>query len=134
MSEFKTGQKVRHVITGAEYQIRKILKNHYKMMDKDGWKFNSVKSYAEKCYEVIGNIHDNPELIAEEEMTELIQKITDILQSATQTIVNNDIYEHGYPEGRLIPITFWEDCQIAHKDSVIEAVSEIIGDYLADLY
>jgi len=67
-------------------------------------------------------------------MKETIQQITGILEGATQAIENREIYEHGYPEGRLIPAGFWEDCQDGHKELVVEAVSEIVRDYLDDLY
>ena len=67
-------------------------------------------------------------------MEETIRKIENILKNATEAIENNEIYEHGYPEARLIPMNHVEICQDAIKELVVNAISEIIEEYLESIF
>lgn len=67
-------------------------------------------------------------------MEETIRKIENILKNATEAIENNEIYEHGYPEARLIPANHIENCQDEFKAFVVEDISEIIEEYLESFF
>lgn len=67
-------------------------------------------------------------------MEETIIKITNIIKSATEAVGSNEIYQHGYPEARLIPLNWKEECEDAFKETVVECVSEIVKDYLDSLF
>lgn len=63
-----------------------------------------------------------------------MSKIKTLLERATYNIENKEIYEHGYPEGRLIPSDFFETCEREHLNHFKDEISEIVEDYLMDLY
>lgn len=67
-------------------------------------------------------------------MEETIRKIENMLKNATEAVEKRDIYQHGYPEARLIPANWKEECEDGFKESVAECVSEIISDYLDSLF
>jgi len=67
-------------------------------------------------------------------MKETIEKITNIIKNATEAVEKRDIYQHGYPEARLIPANWKEECEDCFKENVIEEVTEIIADYLDGLF
>ena len=67
-------------------------------------------------------------------MKETIAKITNIINNATEAVEKRDIYQHGYPEARLIPSNWREECEDSFKENVIEDVTEIIADYLDGLF
>ena len=67
-------------------------------------------------------------------MTETIEKITTIIKNATEAVEKRDIYQHGYPEARLIPSNWKEECEDSFKEIVTDCVSEIIADYLDSLF
>lgn len=52
--------------------------------------------------------------------------LEEYLSDYVQKMRNGEIYEHGYPESRLIPSSHWTDCEEDFIDSVIEEVSEKI--------
>ena len=55
-----------------------------------------------------------------------------LLSKQISMIENNEIYEHGYPESRLIPSNFYESCQSDFISSVQEEFSEKIEEILYD--
>ena len=67
-------------------------------------------------------------------MKEAIEKIINIIKNATEAVEKREIYQHGYPEERLVPANWKEDCEDSFKESVAECVSEIIADYLDSLF
>ena len=67
------------------------------------------------------------------ELDFIISKIKTLLERATENIENKEIYEHGYPEARLIPSDFYEQCEKMHKEFFIEEISGIVGEYLDGL-
>ena len=67
-------------------------------------------------------------------MEETIKKVENILKNATEAIENNEIYEHGYPEARLIPANHVEICQDEFKGFVVDDISEIIEVYLESIF
>ena len=67
-------------------------------------------------------------------MKETIEKITNIIESATEAVEKRGIYQHGYPEARFIPTNWEEECEDCFKENVAECVSEIIADYLDSLF
>lgn len=51
-------------------------------------------------------------------------QIIKILQDAIEDIESGNIYEHGYPESRLIPSNYYELCEETFIDNVICDISE----------
>ena len=47
-----------------------------------------------------------------------------LLTKEIKAIEGNEIYEHGYPESRLIPSNFYEECQSSFVENVKEKFSE----------
>jgi len=72
--------------------------------------------------------------IYETELDFIISKIKTLLERATENIENKEIYEHGYPEARLIPSDFYKKCEENHKEFFIEEIKEIVEEYLDLLY
>jgi hypothetical protein len=64
----------------------------------------------------------------------LMGKLAETLKGATDAIVRGDIYDHGYPEARLIPFNHEKLCQEAIIEEVIEDISEKITEYLVSLF
>lgn len=58
--------------------------------------------------------------------------IDTLLSEEIQTLKSGEIYEHGYPEGRLIPQNHYEDCNDCFLDSVKESFNEKIDRILRD--
>jgi len=60
--------------------------------------------------------------------------IESLLSDSIKTIEGGDIYEHGYPEARLMPSDHYEKCNESFKESVCddfnEKINEILNDYL----
>lgn len=56
-----------------------------------------------------------------------------LLNDYIDEIESESIYEHGYPESRLIPTNFREDCQESHlahiTDIITDKVSGVITEY-----
>lgn len=93
------------------------------------------------------DIHGNEyELKADEEKYCLVQTIGDIsifaseeyllsvlLRDSIEDVESGVIYDHGYPEGRLIPSNHHEMCQeefLMHvKDDFNEKIENVIGQY-----
>ena len=67
-------------------------------------------------------------------MKETIEKITNIIKNATEDVEKRNIYQHGYPEARLIPSNWKEECEDSFKENVTECMSEVISDYLDGLF
>jgi hypothetical protein len=58
--------------------------------------------------------------MSQDELLELL------LKGYIDAIENKDIYDHGYPEARLIPANFYENCE----DSVIKEAKEDISELI----
>lgn len=67
-------------------------------------------------------------------MEETIAKITNIIKNATESVESHEIYQHGYPESRLIPSNWKEECEDNFKETVAECVSELVSDYLDSIF
>ena len=67
-------------------------------------------------------------------MDEIMERLTNIIKAATRAVESNEIYQHGYPEARLIPANWKEDCEDSFKENVTECMSEVIADYLDSLF
>lgn len=50
--------------------------------------------------------------------------IIKMLHDAIEDIRSGNIYEHGYPESRLIPSNFYELCEDAFIDKVVCDIAE----------
>lgn len=63
-------------------------------------------------------------------LTVTLEDIKRILMSASEAIASGEIYEHGYPESRLIPPNFYEDCEDGCIGYVNDDISVIVDEYL----
>ena len=63
-----------------------------------------------------------------------LSEIRKEIEDATLAIKCNEIYEHGYPETRLIPFDFKEQCEASTTEYVIDRVGQIIASYLEGIY
>lgn len=59
-----------------------------------------------------------------------LEEIKRLLVSTSEAIANGEIYEHGYPESRLIPPNFYEDCEDGCIGYVNDNISVIVDEYL----
>ena len=57
-----------------------------------------------------------------------------LLTKHIKPLENKEIYEHGYPESRLIPANFYEDCQDNYietvKNEFCDRIENILRDYM----
>ena len=57
-----------------------------------------------------------------------------MLEEYIEPIKNKEIYEHGYPEGRLTPSDHCEKCEDSYIEAIIndfkEKIEEILRDYI----
>lgn len=85
-----------------------------------------LKEYEEKYYR-LGKFEGNSIFISENRL------LHTLLNEYISEIESGSIYEHGYPESRLIPSTHHEDCQEAFLDNILvdmtEKIKDIIGQY-----
>ena len=56
--------------------------------------------------------------------------IESLLEKYIKHIENGDIYEHGYPESRLIPQNHTEECEKSVYEEVVEEFNDKIKDIL----
>lgn len=49
-------------------------------------------------------------------------------------IENKEIYEHGYPEGRLVPSNFYEKCEEEYLENVKEEISEKVENIIQEYF
>ena len=63
-----------------------------------------------------------------------VREIEDLLIDAEESIKGGHIYDHGYPEARLIPANFESECEGLHTEFVCEKVCEIVKEYLNEIY
>lgn len=82
----------------------------------------------EEKYYLLDKVFDNSVFISE---TKLLQTL---LTDYISDIEDHSIYEHGYPEGRLAPTNFYEDCQNATIQSAQEEISGKILDILDEYF
>ena len=54
-----------------------------------------------------------------------------LLTDYLKPVIDRSIYDHGYPESRLIPSNFYEDCQKDYLDSVISDFTDKISDIIS---
>ena len=57
-----------------------------------------------------------------------------LLTKEADMILNNEIYEHGYPEARLIPSDFYEKCQEDFVQNTIQEIGEEIENLLNEYF
>lgn len=57
-----------------------------------------------------------------------------LLSKEISAIEGNEIYEHGYPESRLIPSNFHEECQSRFLENVKEEFSKEIEEILLAVF
>lgn len=61
-----------------------------------------------------------------------LDEIKRLLILGSEAISNNEIYEHGYPESRLIPSDFKETCEDEWIRSVNDEVNIVVEEYLSN--
>lgn len=63
-----------------------------------------------------------------------LKRIEDLLKQANDVILGGVIYEHGYPESRLIPAKHKQDCEQICTEHYVEQITEVVTEYLNHLY
>ena len=58
--------------------------------------------------------------------------LEELLKEEIEAIENGDIYAHGYPEARLMPCNFGEQCQEALINDAQERISKLVEDKLRE--
>lgn len=57
-----------------------------------------------------------------------------LLEKEISLLENKDIYDNGYPESRLIPSNFFENCEDTFieetKEEICELIEEILREYI----
>ena len=93
--------------------------------DFKGNKYEILKS--EEIYYSLGIILGNKVYAREDYLLEVL------LTNEINAIENKDIYQHGYPESRLIPSDFYETCNESlleeAKDRMNNQIENILNDY-----
>ena len=93
--------------------------------DFKGNKYEILKS--EEIYYSLGIILGNKVYAREDYLLEVL------LTNEINAIADKDIYQHGYPESRLIPSDFYETCNESlleeAKDRMNEQIENILNDY-----
>jgi len=74
-----------------------------------------MKNIEQKYY-FLDKFGDSCIYIAEDRLFDMI------LGDYIQEVVSNKIYEHGYPESRLIPASHMEDCEECFLDQIYEEI------------
>lgn len=86
--------------------------------------YETLKSETKYLY--LTTMFESKLYVTEEYLLETL--LTDYLKP----LRDNSIYDHGYPEGRLIPSNFTEDCQNNYRDEVISSITDKISDIISD--
>ena len=82
----------------------------------------------EEKYLYVGNFFNNNVFISERRLLEILTS------EHISKILSSEIYEHGYPESRLVPITHKEDCERCFIDFVQDDIGKKIQDILSDYF
>lgn len=111
------------------FQCGKITKEHFIV----GYTTQTKLSIDNKKFEVLGfeknyvkvvEMGNNAIYISEEKLVELF------LVKYIKSIQDGSIYEHGYPESRLIPSDFKEKCEEGLFNEIMEEFKDIAKDIL----
>ena len=104
-----------------------------KVLDKVDMLGNEYVEPVQECnYVFLGDMTDKNEdgvnlFIAEHKLIKVL------LRKYIKEIEDGSIYEHGYPEGRLIPSSHYEDCNEQYsatiKDEICELVDSVLSEY-----
>jgi len=100
-----------------------------------GYTTNKHKDIFNKPYELAGieEYYYFVTTIADSYMYVNRTKLFEILPTKEIDMINsNEIYEHGYPESRLIPSNHYTECQDMFIESVQNDISEIINEILRE--
>jgi hypothetical protein len=55
-----------------------------------------------------------------------------LLSNEIEQLKNGEIFEHGYPESRLIPSTHHQDCIDSFKESIMNNISGLIDEIISN--
>ncbi len=58
-----------------------------------------------------------------------INDIKSIIEEVTEVVESGEIYEHGYPENRLIPTRHEEECREYTIEYTMELIKEKVIEY-----
>ncbi len=61
-----------------------------------------------------------------------IKLLEQILSKEIDMVANREIYDHGYPEARLIPSNFYDDSLDIFAKEIKEEINDLIDDILHD--
>lgn len=57
-----------------------------------------------------------------------------LLRSYIESIQSGEIYDHGYPERRLIPSDHVEQCQESFLETVIEDITDKVSNIIREYF
>lgn len=60
--------------------------------------------------------------------------LEEAIEEELKPLVNKEIFEHGYPEARMIPSDHYEKCLEEFKEELKEKVNDAIDNIVHDLY
>jgi hypothetical protein len=61
---------------------------------------------------------------------EQIKAIEKIIDEAKESIASGEAFDHGYPEARLLPSDFTQQCVEATIDDTLDKIREYLVEYL----
>lgn len=65
-------------------------------------------------------------------LTKATSKFHALLSIAVRDRESQEIYEHGYPEARLIPSNHTEICESSQQEQLLEAINELLTEVLGE--
>ena len=105
-----------------------------KVLDKVDMLGNEYVEPVQECnYVFLGDITDKNDdgfnlFITEHKLIEVL------LKKYIKEIEDGSIYEHGYPESRLIPSSHYEDCNEEYSKIVKEEICELVDNVLSEYF
>ena len=105
-----------------------------KVLDKVDMLGNKYVEPVQECnYVFLGDITDKNDdgvnlFITEHKLIEVL------LKKYIKEIEDGSIYEHGYPEGRLIPSSHYEDCNEGYRTIVKDEICELVDNVLSEYF
>ena len=86
-----------------------------------------LKNNEDKYY-YLDKLGDNSIFVSESYLLDAL------LSDYIKNIESNDIYEHGYPESRLVPSNHYESCQESYLEYVLNEVSEKVSNVISSYF
>lgn len=105
------------------------------VFDKTADGYNEPRTIGQFFFNEFDQLQELVNKITSDDLLSVVvREIEKVLLDETRSVKDRSIYEHGYPEARLIPTNFESQCEELHTEFVCEKVCEIIKEYLSEIY